>query len=547
MKEFAKFDSSATALSEISALLEGKVTPKLAHLLDELKDEKKASLIVAEKLLGNSVSKLPNLNIKPITDPASNDLFRAIREHLAELVPGMLPENFKEMSLGLAHTLSRHKLKFSPEKVDVMIIHAVSLLDDMDKELNTYAMRAREWYGWHFPELAKILTGNVLYAKVILELGLRSNLPNADLSFLEETVEGAVRAAADISMGTEIAEDDINNIKSLAEVVVEYAQYRDDLARYLENRMKAIAPNMTELIGHLVGARLISHAGSIMDLAKKPASTIQILGAEKALFRALKTKHATPKYGMIYHASLVGQASGKNKGKIARQLAAKVALGVRHDALGEEEDVDQPGVLGALAFAKLSNNLSRLEGKPIKSNIMISHPQPEQFDLKEVRKYNIGADGQAVGDAAAEKEDDSEEAATPAKKEKKDKKDKKDKKEKRKSLIEEVPEVEMADEADEADEEEAAATGPSESDIERLAEEAGLSVKKFNKKLAKGEIKLNADGTLQSTKKKESKAEESTPVKSAKKSSKRKVQSDDEENATPAKEEPKKKKKKHHD
>lgn len=537
MKEFAKFDSSATALSEISSLLEGKVTPKLAHLLDELKDEKKASLIVAEKLLGNSVAKLPNLNIKPITDPASNDLFRAIREHLADLVPGMLPENFKEMSLGLAHTLSRHKLKFSPEKVDVMIIHAVSLLDEMDKELNTYAMRAREWYGWHFPELAKILTGNVLYAKVILELGLRSNLPNADLSFLEEPVEAAVRAAADISMGTEIAEDDINNIKSLAEVVVEYARYREDLARYLENRMKAIAPNMTELIGHLVGARLISHAGSIMDLAKKPASTVQILGAEKALFRALKTKHATPKYGMIYHASLVGQASGKNKGKIARQLAAKVALGVRHDALGEEEDADQPGVLGALAFSKLSNNLSRLEGKPIKSNIVIAHPQPEQFDLKEVRKYNIGADGQKLDESAAEKTDAAEEATAP-KKEKKEKKDKK-----RKSLIEEVPEVQMAEPEEEA------ANGSatpklSEADIERLAEEAGLSVKKFNKKLAKGDIKLNADGTLQGvSKKKESKADEPTPKK---KSSKRKAGSDDEA-ATPVKEEPKKKKKKHHD
>ncbi|KAB5582437.1 hypothetical protein GE09DRAFT_267253 [Coniochaeta sp. 2T2.1] len=549
MKEFAKFDSSATALSEISALLEGKVTPKLAHLLDELKDEKKASLIVAEKLLGNSVAKLPNLNIKPITDPASNDLFRAIREHLAELVPGMLPENFKEMSLGLAHTLSRHKLKFSPEKVDVMIIHAVSLLDDMDKELNTYAMRAREWYGWHFPELAKILTGNVLYAKVILELGLRSNLPNADLSFLEESVEGAVRAAADISMGTEIAEDDINNIKSLAEVVVEYAQYRDDLARYLENRMKAIAPNMTELIGHLVGARLISHAGSIMDLAKKPASTIQILGAEKALFRALKTKHATPKYGMIYHASLVGQASGKNKGKIARQLAAKVALGVRHDALGEEEDAEQPGVLGALAFSKLSNNLSRLEGKPIKSNILIAHPQPEQFDLKEVRKYNIGADGQAVDSAPAAESAPEEEAATPAKKDKKEKKDKKDKKS-RKSLIEEVPEVEMAEAADE-EEAPAAPKQPTEADIERLAEEAGLSVKKFNKKLAKGEIVINADGTVTKKKGGDKTEDAPTPAKKEptpkKKSSKRKAESDDEEVAAPAEEEPKKKKKKHHD
>src|ERR1700716_4491190 len=94
----------------------------------------------------------------------------------------------------------------------------------------------------------------------------------------------------------------------------------------------AIAPNLTVLVGELVGARLIAHAGSLMSLAKQPASTIQILGAEKALFRALKTKHDTPKYGLIYHASLIGQATGKNKGKMARVLAAKAALGLRVDA-----------------------------------------------------------------------------------------------------------------------------------------------------------------------------------------------------------------------
>jgi hypothetical protein len=99
--------------------------------------------------------------------------------------------------------------------------------------------------------------------------------------------------------------------------------------------MQAIAPNLTVLVGELVGARLIAHAGTLINLAKAPASTVQILGAEKALFRALKTKHATPKYGLLFHASLIGQASPKNKGKIARVLAAKCALAIRVDALGE--------------------------------------------------------------------------------------------------------------------------------------------------------------------------------------------------------------------
>merc|ERR1712136_378177 len=112
--------------------------------------------------------------------------------------------------------------------------------------------------------------------------------------------------------------------------------YRGQLYDYIQNRMMAIAPNLTVLVGELVGARLISHAGSLMNLAKHPSSTVQILGAEKALFRALKTKHDTPKYGLIYHAQLVGQAGTKLKGKVSRMLAAKAALATRVDALGED-------------------------------------------------------------------------------------------------------------------------------------------------------------------------------------------------------------------
>ena len=122
--------------------------------------------------------------------------------------------------------------------------------------------------------------------------------------------------------------------------------------------MQAIAPNLTTLVGELVGARLVQHAGSIMNLAKHPASTIQILGAEKALFRALKTKHDTPKYGLIYHASLIGQAAPKHKGKISRVLAAKCALAVRVDALGEDDDA----TIGFDARAKVEARLRQLEG-----------------------------------------------------------------------------------------------------------------------------------------------------------------------------------------
>jgi nucleolar protein 58 len=389
-----------------------QVTPLLSCMLNELKEEKKVSLAVADPKLGNAITKLPGLQISPISDSTTSELYRAIREHLPSLIPGLMPEEISTMSLGLSHSLSRHKLKFSPDKVDTMIIQAISLLDDLDKELNTYAMRVKEWYGWHFPEMAKIINDNLAYSRVILSVGMRSNCSNADLSdILPEEIEGAVKAAAEISMGTEITEEDLDNIQALAEQVVNFTEYRQQLSSYLSARMQAIAPNLTALVGELVGARLIAHAGSLMNLAKSPASTIQILGAEKALFRALKTKHDTPKYGLIYHASLIGQATGKNKGKIARMLATKSTLGLRVDALSEwgtagegtaeEPTEEEKASVGINGRAMLERRLRALEGKPLRPTGVSIGPQgqtmqqdqPGKFDLKEARKYNPDADG----------------------------------------------------------------------------------------------------------------------------------------------------------
>ena len=164
--------------------------------------------------------------------------------------------------------------------------------------------------------------------------GFRTNAAETDFSeILPEDVTTSLKSAAEVSMGTEISQSDLDNILLLVDQILSLSEYRTQLYNYLCSRMRAIAPNLTTMVGELVGARLIAHAGNLVNLAKQPASTIQILGAEKALFRALKTKHDTPKYGLIFHASLVGQASPKNKGKIARSLAAKTALALRYDAL----------------------------------------------------------------------------------------------------------------------------------------------------------------------------------------------------------------------
>merc|ERR1711997_1209622 len=185
--------------------------------------------------------------------------------------------------------------------------------------------------------------------------------------------------------------EDILNIKHLCQQVVEIQEYRGQLYEYLKNRMMAIAPNLTVLVGELVGARLISHAGSLMNLAKHPASTVQILGAEKALFKALKTKHDTPKYGLIYHAQLVGQSGTKLKGKVSRMLAAKASLACKVDALGEETNTD----LGIEHRAKVESRIRQLEGGEI-TKISATAKQSAKFDKyeskSEVLEYKAAAD-----------------------------------------------------------------------------------------------------------------------------------------------------------
>ncbi|KAF2458687.1 nucleolar protein NOP58 [Lineolata rhizophorae] len=410
VKTFLKFTNATGALDEAAAVCEGKVTPKLAGLLDSLKDEKKATLAVADSKLGKAINKLPGLSITPVADSSTEDLYRSIRQHISSIIPELVPEDVDSMNLGLSHSLSRHKIKFSPDKVDVMIIQSISLLDDLDKELNLYAMRLKEWYGWHFPELARLLPDNITYARVVLAMGLRSAAPDTDFAeILPEDVEVAVKASADLSMGTEIIKEDLDQCIHLAQQVEYFYGYRQQLAEYLGTRMHALAPNLTALVGELIGARLISQAGSLLKLAKSPGSTIQILGAEKALFRALKTKHDTPKYGLIYHASLIGQATGRNKGKIARMLASKAALGVRVDNLetwgaiaegeeGPEPTEEQKAELGRLARKKIESRLSKLEGRPLRPEGVQIGPsgqaqnQPGTFEIKETRQYNADAD-----------------------------------------------------------------------------------------------------------------------------------------------------------
>lgn len=432
LKAFHHFADTKAAMEAASDLTESVAGKSLKKFLKKniVEPGLGEKLAVLDKALGVDVTKKLSIEIAVLNDNLK-EIMRGIRMHLTDLIDGINDTELKSMALGLSHTLSRFKLKFSPDKVDTMIIQAVGLLDDLDKELNNFAMRLREWYGWHFPEMGKIVTENVVYAKVVKLMGFKTKAKDADFSTVgvPEEIAAEVRAAAETSMGTEITEDDLANILMLCDRVIELTEYRASLAEYLKLRMSAIAPNLTYMVGELVGARLISQAGSLMSLAKHPSSTVQILGAEKALFRALKTKKQTPKYGLIYHASLVGQSAPNLKGKISRVLAAKLSLCCRMDALGDQTEP----TLGKEFKEYVEKRITTLEEGGMRSMTKgISRPQQGKHEKKPAGagngvQYNKESDAvdepvpkkKRKAEEAAAADEDAEEPAAPVKKKKK--------------------------------------------------------------------------------------------------------------------------------
>jgi nucleolar protein 56 len=305
--------------------------------------KKKVSLGVYDRVLATSIkSAFPSLECETgDTSEVVQDMLRGIRLHSTKLLKGLREGDLDTAQLGLGHAYSRSKVKFSVQRDDNHIIQAIAILDQLDKAINTFSMRLREWYSWHFPELIKIVSENHRYAQVALFVQDKKTLTEDrlhDLAALVEDDEGVARSvieAAKHSMGQDISETDMENVISFAKRVVSLSNYRKSLHSYLVSKMSVVAPNLAALIGEIVGARLISHAGSLTNLSKYPASTVQILGAEKALFRALKTKGNTPKYGLLYHSSFIGRAGPKNKGRISRFLANKCSIASRIDNFSE--------------------------------------------------------------------------------------------------------------------------------------------------------------------------------------------------------------------
>ncbi|XP_005918710.1 nucleolar protein 56 [Haplochromis burtoni] len=338
---FFPFKSAQAALENMNAISEGVVHADLKLFLETnlpQSGKKKSVLGVSDGKIGAALQEELSSSIQ--TGGVVAEITRGLRLHFHSLVKGLTAMAASKAQLGLGHSYSRAKVKFNVNRVDNMIIQSIALLDQLDKDINTFSMRVREWYGYHFPELIKIVSDNSMYCRLAQLIGNRKELSEENLESLEEVVMDSAKAQAILdasrsSMGMDISPIDLINIERFSSRVVSLAAYRLELQEYLRSKMSQVAPNLAALIGEVVGARLISHAGSLTNLAKYPASTVQILGAEKALFRALKTRGNTPKYGLIFHSTFIGRAAAKNKGRISRYLANKCTIASRIDCFSE--------------------------------------------------------------------------------------------------------------------------------------------------------------------------------------------------------------------
>jgi nucleolar protein 56 len=231
------------------------------------------------------------------------------------------------------------RVKEASEKLDLHIIQSVNALDELDKIINIVGARMREWYGLHFPELDNLIQSLIAYAEIVTKAGLRENITRQIIenAGMHDRKAEIIMDAAKRSKGGDMTTENLVIVKKIAQEIISQSELRRILSDHIEIAMDLVAPNVKSLLTASVGARIIAKAGSLSRLAVLPASTIQVLGAEKALFRALKTGTRPPKHGLIFQHPLIHSAPRWQRGKIARAIASKVAIAARIDVYRHSE------------------------------------------------------------------------------------------------------------------------------------------------------------------------------------------------------------------
>ncbi|SOV15543.1 box C/D snoRNP rRNA 2'-O-methylation factor, putative [Plasmodium gaboni] len=340
---FIPFETAERALDNLLNINEGKATPFLLSFLEQNlpNNKNKYELGVADINLGKNLS---NVGFNIIHNNNVLELFRACRQYYLKKISTYVNNidiDIKHFNIGLGHSYSRSKLKLDPRKQDKSIINSIGTIESLDKNINLFSMRVIEWYSWHFPELKKIVTDVCMYCKLVNLIQIKEKF---DFDEYEDKINDITQnedltknicKVANLSIGQELTEEDLANILNFSNEVINLSNTRNILWNYLDNKLNIVSPNLKELLGNTLSARLISHAGSLVNLAKCPSSSIQIFGSEKALFNSLKGNKKTPKYGILYNSSYISKTPLPLKGRMSRYLSCKSAMAARIDSFSD--------------------------------------------------------------------------------------------------------------------------------------------------------------------------------------------------------------------
>ena len=333
-KVFFPKDPQETA-ERLRNIEEGKVIEEISGLVDKLRAKGYTHFVFENQEMARSASEKLGIEVGA---EASSEAGKLLRENLEKFALDLefveKPEQLRVQVHKVSIELAKMKVKKTVERRDMLVAQAVLTVDDLDKSLNLFMGRLREWFGLHYPELDRIIDKHETYARLVVNLGTRENftVENLEKEGLPKAKSQAIADVAAASMGADLGDEDLAQIQAMSRHVLELYDVRQSLENYVDSVMEEVAPNTRTIGGSLLGARLIAIAGGLMNLAKLPASTMQILGAEKALFRSLKTKALPPKHGIIFQHPLIHDAKRWQRGKIARALAGKLSIAARVDA-----------------------------------------------------------------------------------------------------------------------------------------------------------------------------------------------------------------------
>lgn len=335
--DYELFPKDFKKIAEILGKIQnGQVIVNLNRLIERIKGKGYDRIIVENNFLSESIKKKHNLKVKFDKSSLAGKQFRQEIVNIAlELMYVDDEKEYRELNHNVTMLLAEKKVR-ELFGLDQEMIKTVATINDITRSINLFHNRILDINDNQFPELKDVISNPEIYLKMVNNLGPRSNFTQKNIQRLGFNSRRAKKISdlAKVSIGSELGVESLEIIKSLAKISLQLYTLKSSLEKYLDELMLEVAPNIRTLIGSNLGAQLISFSGGLTNLAKKTSSTIQVLGAEKALFRSIRTKSKPPKHGIIFQYPDVHKSSPRIRGKIARVLASKIMIASRVDAYG---------------------------------------------------------------------------------------------------------------------------------------------------------------------------------------------------------------------